>query len=252
LADCCWRIPLFILLFWYSISSRELLTTGFINAVGVFQTYYEQNQLSELSAFQIGWLASFLAFFLNMGVIIFFTGTPGLMEGCYCWTHVRHFWPTMVTHGWNCPHCFRTHDDVVMSRILAVLPRAGHYHRRWIIISVPTGPKFHELKISFQTSVLCINTWFLKKRGLAMGITVAGSSFGGVCFPIILKRLFDSVGFGWAVRTVGFLIFGCLVIANFLVRSRLSPPGWMKGRQIFDFAALKEPIYCLVVVCVSF
>ena len=81
-----------------------------------------------------------------------------------------------------------------------------------------------------------------------MGITVSGSSLGGVCFPIMLRRLFDSVGFGWAVRAVAFLIFGCLVTANFLVRSRLPPPGWTKGRQIFDFTALKEPVYLLVVV----
>lgn len=81
-----------------------------------------------------------------------------------------------------------------------------------------------------------------------MGITVSGSSLGGVCFPIMLKRLFDSVGFGWAVRAAAFLIFGCLVTANFLVRSRLPPPGWTKGRQIFDFTALREPVYLLVVV----
>jgi hypothetical protein len=77
---------------------------------------------------------------------------------------------------------------------------------------------------------------------------VSGSSLGGVCFPIVLRRLFNLVGFGWAVRAAAFLIFGCLVIANFLVRSRLPPPGWTKGRQIFDFSALKEPVYLLVVV----
>jgi hypothetical protein len=64
----------------------------------------------------------------------------------------------------------------------------------------------------------------------------------------MLRRLFDSVGFGWAVRAATFLIFVCLVTANFLVRSRLPPPGWTKGRKIFDFAALKEPVYLLVVV----
>jgi len=81
-----------------------------------------------------------------------------------------------------------------------------------------------------------------------MGIMVSGSSLGGVCFPIMLRRLFDSIGFGWAVRAAGFLIFGLIVIANFLVRSRLSPPGWRKGRQIFDFEALKEPVFVLAMV----
>src|SRR5438270_2921027 len=100
----------------------------------------------------------------------------------------------------------------------------------------------------FQVAINCINTWFLRKRGLAMGLTVAGSSLGGVCYPIMLKRLFDSVGFGWGVRAVAFLMLGCLIVANFLVRSRLAPPGWTKGRQLFDLSALKEPVFCLVVV----
>ena len=103
--------------------------------------------------------------------------------------------------------------------------------------------------ISFQTAILCTNTWFLKKRGLALGLVVSGSSLGGVCFPIMLNRLFDSVGFPWAVRAVGFLVFGCLTVANFLVRSRLPPPGWHKGRQIFDLEALKEPVFALMSVC---
>jgi len=81
-----------------------------------------------------------------------------------------------------------------------------------------------------------------------MGLTVAGSSLGGVCYPIMLDRLFNSVGFGWGVRAVAFLMLGCLLLANCLVRSRLSPPGWTKGRQLFDLSALKEPVYCLVVV----
>jgi hypothetical protein len=81
-----------------------------------------------------------------------------------------------------------------------------------------------------------------------MGITVSGSSLGGVCFPLMLRNLTNSQGFGWAVRAAAFLILGCLIIANCLVRSRLPPPGWTKGRQIFDFEAFKDPIFCFVTV----
>lgn len=84
-----------------------------------------------------------------------------------------------------------------------------------------------------------------------MGLTVAGSSLGGVCYPVMLKRLFDSVGFGWGVRAVAFLMLGCLIGANFLVRSRLTPPGWTTGRKVIDLSALKEPVFCLVVVSPS-
>jgi MFS family permease len=105
------------------------------------------------------------------------------------------------------------------------------------------------LSLVFQVAILCLQTWFLKKRGVAMGIMVSGSSLGGVCFPIMLQRLFNSVGFGWGVRAAAFLILGCLIIANFLVKSRLPPPGWQKGRQIMDLSALKDPVYIYTVVC---
>ena len=67
MVDSCWGISLFVLFVRYEYVGRAL-TTGFINAVGVFQTYYEQNQLSDHSPFQIGWLSSFLVFFMNVGV----------------------------------------------------------------------------------------------------------------------------------------------------------------------------------------
>jgi hypothetical protein len=71
---------------------------------------------------------------------------------------------------------------------------------------------------------------------------------GGVGFPVMLKRLFDQVRFGWAVRVVGFLMMGCLIMANFLVRSRIPPPGWIKERRFVDIAAFKEPVFCFVAI----
>lgn len=50
------------------LSFLESLTSGFINAIGVFQTYYEQNQLADHTPFQIGWILSFVVFFMNLGV----------------------------------------------------------------------------------------------------------------------------------------------------------------------------------------
>jgi hypothetical protein len=62
------RISLSVLFFW--LTSGSTLITGFINSVGVFQTYYEQGPLRDYSAFQIGWISSFLIFSMNFGVII--------------------------------------------------------------------------------------------------------------------------------------------------------------------------------------
>lgn len=49
-----------------------------------------------------------------------------------------------------------------------------------------------------QISVLA--QWFHRRRSIMMGIAVVGSSVGGVIFPIMLNRLFLSVGFAEGVR----------------------------------------------------
>ena len=110
MVNSCGGVPLFILFFWYK-PVRGILTTGFINAVGVFQTYYEQNQLSDHTPFQIGWLSSFLVFFMNLGVQnLYFK----LIQGRHNWTVIRLFRSTMVIDNRNSCQYLRTYDDFVM------------------------------------------------------------------------------------------------------------------------------------------
>jgi hypothetical protein len=50
---------------------------------------------------------------------------------------------------------------------------------------------------------------------------VAGSSLGGVIFPLMVQHLLPQVGFGWTMRICAFLILGLLVIANLTISSSL-------------------------------
>ncbi|CAO1638000.1 unnamed protein product [Sympodiomycopsis kandeliae] len=62
--------------------------------------------------------------------------------------------------------------------------------------------------------------WFRTRRAIAMGVMAAGSSVGGVAFPIVVSKLTTSIGFGWAMRVVGFIILLCVVAARLVtVRS---------------------------------
>jgi MFS family permease len=58
------------------------------------------------------------------------------------------------------------------------------------------------------------------RRGLALGITIGGSSIGGLVWPIMLERLLytDSLSFGWTQRAVGFTMAPLLLIACLSVR----------------------------------
>lgn len=48
-----------------------------------------------------------------------------------------------------------------------------------------------------------------------MGVTVGGSSAGGVIWPIVLNELLnkDGVSFGWTIRIVGFIMLPLLILA---------------------------------------
>jgi MFS family permease len=98
----------------------------------------------------------------------------------------------------------------------------------------------------FTPAVSCVSTWFFKKRGMAIGLAAAGSSLGGVLFPIIVARMIDEVGFGWAMRTCAFLILGLMIFANLSLRSRI-PPTKRPFRIMAFIYPLKElPMFLLV------
>jgi hypothetical protein len=73
---------------------------------------------------------------------------------------------------------------------------------------------------------------------------------GGVCFPLMLKQHFDTVGFGWDARAAAFFILGCLILAYSLVRVVCHHPeaGQKIDSQIFDFAVFKDPVFALPAV----
>jgi nitrate/nitrite transporter NarK len=103
----------------------------------------------------------------------------------------------------------------------------------------------------FYPSFSATLTWFYKKRGIAVGIAAAGSSLGGVIFPIMVQRLVTEVGFGWTMRISAFLILGLLIIANVFIKSRIPPhPTPVK---FMDFIQpLTERVFgLLTIVCVS-
>ncbi|GKT95390.1 MFS monocarboxylate [Colletotrichum tofieldiae] len=53
------------------------------------------------------------------------------------------------------------------------------------------------------------------RRGLALGLTIGGSSIGGIIWPIMLEQLlnFRKVSFGWTIRAVAFTMMPLLAIA---------------------------------------
>jgi MFS transporter, MCT family, aspergillic acid transporter len=90
-----------------------------------------------------------------------------------------------------------------------------------------------------QPCMTSIPTWFDRKRGLAYGIASTGSSIGGVIFPIMLSRLINDVGFGWAMRISAFMMLALLIIVNVTVRCR-TPPALEATKNMSLFQPFRE------------
>lgn len=67
----------------------------------------------------------------------------------------------------------------------------------------------------FCPAMATVSRHFNKNKGLAMGITVGGSSVGGIIWPIVINELLnkDRITFGWTLRIVGFIMLPLLLLA---------------------------------------
>ena len=70
----------------------------------------------------------------------------------------------------------------------------------------------------FTPVVSTVGQYFAKWRAWAMGVVVSGAAFGGIIFPVTLNRLLSQIGFGWAVRVVGFIMLAFIIYASIVTK----------------------------------
>ncbi len=101
--------------------------------------------------------------------------------------------------------------------------------------------------LAYAPSVAILQQYFLVHRALAMGIASSGSSLGGVLFPIMLNRLLhhSTLGFGWTLRVLGFLVLGLCIVACVAVVPRKDLPR-RKGKYLL-MDAWRKPQYAVQV-----
>ncbi|KAJ9489897.1 hypothetical protein VN97_g3370 [Penicillium thymicola] len=168
---------------------------GWVNAIGIFQEYYQNNQLHSYSASSISWILSLEPFVLF---------AAGIVIGRV----FDNYGPKWLLLIGTCLHVFGIMMTSISTEYYQFLLAQG--------ICSPLGASF-----VFSSALSCTATWFEKRRALAFGTVSSGSSLGGVVFPTMLSRLLPSIGLGWSLRISGFIILALLVIANLTVRSRI-------------------------------
>lgn len=192
--------------------------------IGVFQTYYESHQLSNMSPSTVAWITSLETF------MMFFAGPVfgSLFD---------NYGPRAILLGGSLLHVFGLMMTSLSSEYYQFILAQG--------ICSPLGAS-----AIFNASVNCVSTWFGKRRAFALGVMASGSSLGGVIFPIMVTKLIPEVQFPWAMRICAFLILGMLIISNLTLKSRLPPQ--KKPFQVMNFIRPLKDIKFVMTVAAAF
>ncbi|RDK38383.1 putative MFS transporter [Aspergillus phoenicis ATCC 13157] len=197
-------------------------TYGFLSAIGVFQTVYEETTLKEYSPSDISWI---------------FT-----VELCLMWALGPIYGRILDTYG-PAPVLYPCSFLCVLSLCMTSL--AHEYYQIFLAQGLTFGLGAGGV---FTTASVCVGQWFIRRRALAMGIATCGASLGGVVFPLFLEKVIKIVGFHGAVRYTALFIGILLALACLMVRARLPQRKWDREARWFDFAVFKQKQPLLFVI----
>ncbi|KAJ7584045.1 MFS general substrate transporter [Mycena floridula] len=169
-----------------------LSTSGYFNAFGVYQDVYTRSH--DASASNISWIGSTQVFLLL---------AIGLPAGKLL--DMGYFRQTSVIGT----------VIYIFSLFMVSISDPTKYYQIYLAQGLGMGIGAGLL---YVPAIAVQGQHFRKHRALAMGFVVAGSSVGGVVFPIMLNQLFeDPSGFKWGVRASAFVVLVLLVLANLLM-----------------------------------
>lgn len=173
-------------------------TWGFVNAFGIFQTYYVRD-LKLASDSQVAWIGSTQLFLLfAIGIlsgraldrgyfrITFIIGSAIQLIGIFMLSLCTVYWQVFLTQA--------------------------------VCVGFGNG-------IVFVPSVALISTYFKRYRALALGLATIGSATGGMIFSAIAGQMLPRAGFAWTVRTMGFVQLAVAATCSILLKVQFLETG---------------------------
>ena len=99
----------------------------------------------------------------------------------------------------------------------------------------------------FTPAIGAVAHFFSRRRAAMVGLASTGGSFSGVIIPLMLQRLFPTVGYKWAVRILAFIFLSLLCVANTLIRSnpKIRPAKDIKSNLWPDFRIFRDKVFSL-------
>ncbi|GLA26518.1 MFS general substrate transporter [Aspergillus phoenicis ATCC 13157] len=197
---------------------------GFQTAIGSVQDYISVNQLAEYSVRDVGWITA---------ILVFLTLFLGVQVG-----------PLFDRYG---PRTLLVCGSAASFTSYILLAECTKYWHFILCLSVLGGVS---AAVITTVSIAVLSHWFHRRRALASGLCMAGSSAGGAAIPLILKTMFARYGWKTSIRTVAFLALGFYTLGVLLVRSRLSTTKSGGARSTIDFRAFRSLRLCFLTVAV--
>nr|QFR37102.1 MFS transporter [Cyberlindnera americana] len=168
---------------------------GLLNSIGSIQTYISSNQLRGVDSSITGWIFSIYLAIATAGSV--FSGTlfdrMGRVEPMVAGT-------ILYSIGlFTTAECTNVYQFILAFGVCVGLGTA----------------------LNMTPLIGVISHFFYKKRALATGLATIGGSVGGIFIPIMLRKLFISVGYKWAIRVLAFICSACLGVSIVLTKERL-------------------------------
>lgn len=88
--------------------------------------------------------------------------------------------------------------------------------------------------------------WFDKKRGLACGLTMAGSGLGGLFLPPLFQKAIPAIGIGWTLRLYSLVVLIVLCLASLVIKERVDIKKTNQTKEMVDLTLFKEPNFLLL------
>jgi MFS family permease len=196
---------------------------GIVNTFGTFQLYYSSGGLAGETNSSISWIGSVQGLLVVSGSL--FVGR-------------------LLDAGYVRPMLFA--GTFLLSFGLMMTSLSTEFYQVFLAQGICLGLGSTLL---FVSAVGTVGPYFSTKKALAVGFVSAGSSVGGVVYPIMVNKLIAEVGYPWAARIFGFVVLVTNLVPCILMKSRLPA---RKSGPLIDYASLKDKVFVLYTFAMFF
>ncbi|KAJ0159433.1 putative transporter MCH4 [Colletotrichum tanaceti] len=198
---------------------------GFMQSVGTVQSHLQLNQLSAYPPRDLGWISGI---FTSLGLML------GIQAG-----------PLVDAYG---TRFLAPASAALYVPVFFVMGECTAYWHFVLCLGVLGGVGG---ALASTVAIAVIGKLFRRRKGLAMGVALSGSSFGGVTISMMLRSVLPTLGWRWSMRVLGLLVLGIMTLGVlcFLPYPRLcvagiagAPPVGRTGAML-NLSAFRSPAF---------